>query len=130
MLLPRGEGAREVLADILRNAGANVHEVGAYRTVPIVVGDPREPDIYKMLLEKEIDVVAFTSASTVRDYVELYGADPLADLLASTSVACIGPVTAEVARTYGIDTTILPDEHTIAGLIAAIVKHFAGNRTL
>ncbi len=130
VLLPRGEGAREVLADILRNAGANVHEVGAYRTVPIVVGDPREPDIYKMLLEKEIDVVAFTSASTVRDYVELYGADPLADLLASTSVACIGPVTAEVARTYGIDTTILPDEYTIAGLIAAIVKHFAGNRTL
>jgi uroporphyrinogen-III synthase len=81
-----------------------------------------------MLLEKEIDVVAFTSASTVRDYVNIYGADPLADLLASTRVACIGPVTAEVAKTYGIDTAILPDEYTISGLVGAIVRHFAKTR--
>lgn len=125
VLVPRGEGVREVLADVLRNAGAEVTEVAAYRTLPIALGDSLEPDIYKMLLEKEIDVVAFTSASTVRDYVELYGADPLADLLGATKVACIGPVTAEVARTYGIETAILPEEYTIAGLVGAIVRYFA-----
>ncbi|MEW5982132.1 MAG: uroporphyrinogen-III C-methyltransferase [Acidobacteriota bacterium] len=127
ILVPKGEGTRDLLAEVLRDAGAEVTEVPAYRTVPIALGDPREPDLYRMLLEKEIDVVAFTSASTVRDYVELYGADPLADLLGGTTVACIGPVTAEVARTYGIDTAILPEEYTIAGLIDAIVRHYASS---
>lgn len=125
VLVPRGDGVRDLLAGVLRDAGAEVAEVAAYRTMPIAIGDPREPDIYKMLLEKEIDVVAFTSASTVRDYVELYGADPLADLLGGTLVACIGPVTAEVAKTYGIETAILPEEYTINGLVSGIVRHFA-----
>lgn len=125
MLVPKGEGARDFLAETLRNAGADVIEVPAYRTVPIAAGESGEPDVYKMLLEKEIDVVAFTSASTVRDYVDLYGADPLADLLSATRVACIGPVTADVAKTYGIDTAILPEDYTIPGLVSAIARHCA-----
>ena len=50
-----------------------------------------------MLLERRIDVVTFTSASAVRNFVKVLGAEPAADLLRTTVVASIGPVTAEAA---------------------------------
>src|SRR5262249_54846747 len=92
VLLPRADIGREIIADELRKQGAEVIEVVAYRTV---VADPEregEPDIYRMLLEHRIDVVTFTSASAVRNFVKLLGAEPAADLLRNTIVASIGPV--------------------------------------
>jgi uroporphyrinogen-III synthase len=77
-----------------------------------------------MLLEKQVDVVTFTSASTVRNFVRLYGAEPVADLLRSAAIASIGPVTAEAAQQCGIHTSIMPGEYTIPALVRAIVQHF------
>jgi uroporphyrinogen III methyltransferase/synthase len=124
VLLPRAEVARDPLADHLRKAGAEVTEVAAYRSVPVEVDDPDEPDIYRMLLDKQIDVVTFTSPSTVGTFLRLYGKEQAADLLGSTIVASIGPVTAEAAEQGGVHTAILPAEYTISGLVRAIVEHF------
>ena len=77
-----------------------------------------------MLLEQEIDVVTFTSASTVRNFVKLIGDEPAADLLRTTLVASIGPITADAARQLGIDTTIMPTAHTVPALVDAIADHF------
>ena len=124
VLLPRANRAREVLATELRRAGSEVVEVTAYRT--LLEGPEREDgrDIYKMLLEKQINVVTFTSASTVRSFVKILGEDPAADLLRTTVVASIGPVTAEAAQQAGIETTIMPSTYTIPALVQAIVDHF------
>jgi uroporphyrinogen III methyltransferase/synthase len=128
VLLPRADIAREMLADELRKSGAEVVEVVAYRTVP-VEGDRRgEPDIYRMLLDRKVDAVTFTSASTVRQFVRLYGAEQAADLLRSTAVACIGPVTAEAAAQHDIATSVMPAEYTIPGLVDAIQKYFEAHR--
>lgn len=124
ILLARADIAREVLADELRRSGAQVTEVVAYRNVPAENQDG-EPDIYRMLLDRKIDVVTFTSASTVRNFARILGAEQAADLLKSTAVACIGPVTAEAAELFNIRTTILPDQYTVPGLVSAIVRHFA-----
>jgi uroporphyrinogen-III synthase len=78
-----------------------------------------------MLLDRAVDVVTFTSASSVRNLVALLGADQAADLLRQTGVACIGPVTAEAAAQLGIGTTIMPHEYTIPALVDAIVRHYA-----
>ena len=123
VLLPRADLARALLPTELRRAGADVVEVTAYRTVP-ATGTP-DIDIYKMLLEQEIDVVTFTSASTVRNFVKLVGVEPAADLLGTTVVAAIGPVTAEAARQLGIETTIMPSTYTVTALAQAIADHFA-----
>jgi len=123
-LLPRADIAREWLADELRKSGASVTEVTAYRTVPVDTERDSEPDIFRMLLDKQVDVVTFTSASTVRNFVRLYGVDPVADLLHLVAIASIGPVTAEAAQQCGIRTTIMPAEYTIPGLVRAIVDHF------
>jgi len=123
-LVPRADTAREFLAEALRKAGGVVTEVTAYRTVPVELERGNEPDIYRMLLDRQVDVLVFTSASTVRNFVRLYGVDPVADLLQPVAVASIGPVTAEAALQSGIRTAILPGEYTIPGLVQAIVKHF------
>ena len=124
-LLPRADLAREVLATSLEQAGARVTEVTAYRTV--LAGGDRDhgPDVYKMLLEQEVDVVTFTSASTVRNFVEILGPGPAADLLRTTLVASIGPITAEAAAQLGIKTTIMPATYTVPALVDAIADHFS-----
>ena len=125
VLLPRADIAREVLAEELRRAGAEVTEVAAYRTVREPLAVEGELDIYKMLLDGQIDVVMFTSASTVRNFAQSLGEDQAADLLHSTVVACIGPVTAEAAQRLGITTDVTPDDYTIPALVQAIVEHFS-----
>ena len=123
-LLPRADIAREVLPDELRKQGAEVAEVIAYRTVLAEIEREGDPDIYRMLLEKRVDVVTFTSASTVKNFVQVFGTEQAPDLLKATTVASIGPVTAEAAEQYGIKTAIMPKEYTILALVEAIVEHF------
>jgi uroporphyrinogen III methyltransferase/synthase len=124
VLLPRADIGREVIASELRRHGAEVTEVVAYRTAAADLEREGEPDIYRMLLEKRIDVVTFTSASAVRNFIKVLGAEPAADLLRATVVASIGPVTAAAAAQCDIKTTIMPDRYTVPALAAAIVEHF------
>ena len=128
VLLPRADIGREIVADELRKQGAEVTEVVAYRTV---VAEPEReggPDIYRMLLERRIDVVTFTSASAVRNFVRILGAEPAVDLLRTTVVASIGPVTAEAAAHNNIQTTVMPAQYTVPALVEAIVEHFVKQR--
>ena len=124
MLLPRADLARELIADELRDAGAEVTEVIAYRTV-VGGSDPEEADLYRMLLDRQIDAITFTSASTVRNLATILGPDQTADLLRTTVVACIGPVTAEAAQRLGIHTTVMPARYTIPDLVDALIEHFS-----
>jgi len=124
VLMPHADIGREVIADALRSQGAEVTEVVAYRTVAVEAEREGEPDVYRMLLEHRIDVVTFTSASAVRNFVRLLGAEPAADLLHNTIVASIGPVTAEAAAQYNIKTTIVPKAYTVPALVDAIVEYF------
>lgn len=128
VLVPRADIAREVLVDQLKQAGAKVTEVIAYKTVADAAERGREQEIYRMLLDRQLDVVTFTSASTVRNFVKMVGAEPAADLLRTTVVASIGPVTAEAAQQLNIETTIMPAEYTVPGLVNAIVEYFDRQR--
>jgi uroporphyrinogen III methyltransferase / synthase len=124
-LLPRADIARDLLADALREAGAFVLDVAAYRTIPARAERDGGPDIYRMLLDSQIDAVTFTSASTVKNFVAMLGLDQAVDLLSSTVVASIGPVTAEAAQQLDISTNVMPRRYTIPDLVDALVEHFA-----
>ena len=124
VLLPRADIGREVIGDELRKRGADVTEIVAYRTVALDFERDGAPDIYRMLLDRKVDVVTFTSPSAVRNFVELLGAEPAADLLQPTVVASIGPVTAEAASQYKIHSTIVPTNYTIPALVDAIRSYF------
>jgi uroporphyrinogen III methyltransferase/synthase len=124
VLLPRADIGREIIGDELRKHDAEVTEVVAYRTVATDPERDGGPDVYRLLLDRRIDVVTFTSASAVRNFVQAVGAEPAADLLRTTIVASIGPVTAEAAAQYGIETGIMPATYTVPALAAAIAGHF------
>jgi uroporphyrinogen III methyltransferase/synthase len=128
VLLPRSDIGREVIAEQLRKAGAIVTDVIAYKTVLDELQREGDPDIYGLMLEGRIDIVTFTSASAVRNFVRVYGADQVADLLKTTTVAVIGPVTADAARQAGITVSVQPESYTIGGLVDAIAAHYAPAR--
>jgi uroporphyrinogen-III synthase len=48
-----------------------------------------------------------------------------AGLKTRSVAACIGPVTEEAARRHGYRVAIIANTHTAAGLVAAVVRHFA-----
>src|SRR6266850_1964107 len=129
VLLPRADIGREVIAEQLREAGAAVTEVIAYRTILEDSQREGDPDVYGMLLEGRIDVATFTSPSAVRNFAKLYGADQVADLLKNTVVATIGPVTADAARQLSIPVTVQPKTYTIPALVDAIAAHYAPTTT-
>ena len=128
VLVPHADIAREVIASELRKHGAEVTEVVAYRTVTTDAEREGDPDIYRMLLERKLDVVTFTSPSAVRSLVRVLGAEPAADLLRTTTVASIGPVTAEAAAQSGIQTTVMPEKYTVPALVGAIVRYFEADQ--
>lgn len=121
VLLPRADIARKVLPLALREMGALVTEVDAYKTV-MASGDGA--GLLKMLRSGEINIITFTSSSTVRNFAGMLATPDLQGLLRGVTVACIGPVTADTAREMGITVDVSAKEYTIDGLVAAILEHF------
>ena len=123
VLIPRAEVARELLPEQLRLQGATVDVVAVYRTVRPESGLDR---LKAELHGGVIDVVTFTSSSTVSNFVELIGGSEEARRLAAkTTVACIGPVTARTAEEHGLPVTIMPGENTVPALAQAIVRYYS-----
>ena len=116
ILIPRAEEAREVLPDTLREMGAEVEVAPAYRTV---CGQVDGEALAAELKEGRIDMVTFTSSSTVKNLVNIIGS---AEVLNGVKTACIGPVTADTAKSLGIEPDIIAKEYTIDGLVEAICK--------
>jgi uroporphyrinogen III methyltransferase/synthase len=122
VLFPKADIARDTLPEGLREAGADVTEVVAYRTM--TAESDAHLGIYRQLLDRRIDAVTFSSASAVRAFVQIYGADQAVDLLNHTVVATIGPVTAEAAVRYGITPQVTPHTSTMPALVDALVAKF------
>ena len=125
VLVPCADIGREQLVEALAQAGADVTGIVAYRTLPPEPDPDRDPDVYRMLLDRQIDAVTFTSAASVRNFAHTYGAEQAADLLQQTVVAVCGPVTAEAAARLGIPVTVMPSEYTIGALVQALTDHYA-----
>lgn len=126
ILLPRSDIGRDLLVEALTRAGAIVTDVVAYRTTLAEAERTGDHDVYGLLLEGRIDAVTFTSASAVRNFAQIHGAEQAADLLRGTVVASIGPVTAEAGAQLGIPTSVMPQRYTIPDLVDALVEHFRG----
>ena len=112
VVLARAETARSVLPDGLRRAGWEVLDVAAYRNVAAVLRDDQRQAVAAS------DGVVFTSSSTVKRLVAEVGAGAVPPLVAS-----IGPATSATAAEHGLEVTVEATEHTIDGVVAALVHH-------
>jgi uroporphyrinogen III methyltransferase / synthase len=124
VLIPRARVAREILPEKLREAGAEVVVPPAYESAPLSQG---KEDLARRLEAGEVDCVTFTASSTVENFVGAFGEEEAGRLLARARVACIGPITAETARGYGIRVEAEAREYTISGLVEAVADLFAAD---
>ena len=119
VLLPGADIGRDLLAQGLTRLGANVHQIAAYRTVV-----PEETgNLAREALQQGIDIVTFTSSSTVRNLMGALNGD--GSLLKSSTIACIGPTTAATAREMGLDVKLVAEQHDVEGLVQALASHYA-----
>jgi uroporphyrinogen III methyltransferase/synthase len=123
VLIPRAKEARDVLPDSLGEAGVLVDVVTVYETVLGEGGG----HVIERLVQGDIDVVTFTSSSTVKNFMELLsqglpeGVTPQ-EVLEKISIASIGPITSDTARSLGLTVDIEAHEFTIPGLVDAVGK--------
>lgn len=122
ILLPRAKEARAILPEELRRMGASVDEIVAYQTLAAADEDSALVDA---LERNEVDMVTFTSSSTATNFRSLLPAGAeLPALMKGAAVACIGPITADTAKSLGFKVDITAQEFTIDGLCQAIVDYF------
>src|SRR6266699_1070203 len=151
ILLPRAAEARQVLVTELEQARAIVDEVAAYTTVAAAGDDEQGREVLHLLQNGQIDIITFTSSSTVRNfmqwltscdteaetgdlpgdregrhYISNVRGNVVASLVVARStelkIACIGPITSQTARELGLKVDIEAREFTIDGLVEAIVQ--------
>ena len=114
ILIPRTKEARNDLPDGLRAMGADVRVVCAYETV---LDTSRVERLRTRLSGGHVDMITFTSASTVENFLKLADGTGIPD---DAQIACIGPITADAVRAHGLKPTIVAEEYTIDGLVNAI----------
>jgi uroporphyrinogen III methyltransferase/synthase len=121
VLIPRAAVARELLPEQLRALGCDVRVVTVYRTVLPSVDRDQFRDRFR---RREVDVITFTSSSTVSNFAKLFDSqDDMKKLTETAVVACIGPITAKTAKSSGLTVTVMPPENTVPALAEAIMQH-------
>jgi len=118
ILLPRAAQAREILPQELRRRGAVVDLIPVYDTV---LPDRTANTLGQLLRDVSIDLITFTSSSTVHNFVQAAGPEAK---LSSWSYAAIGPITAATAKEYGLPIAVMPGNWTVPDLAQAIVEYF------
>ncbi|HKK90326.1 MAG TPA: uroporphyrinogen-III C-methyltransferase [Desulfobacteraceae bacterium] len=122
VLLPRAREARSILPEELEKMGAEVCDVAAYETRQVSESSER---LVQRLEKKEVDLVTFTSSSTVTNFKAMLPDPRFEELVSGVSVASIGPITSATAREIGIPPDIEADVYTIPGLVEAIAARFS-----
>lgn len=120
VLLPRAEIARNDLPEAICHAGGVPHEITVYKTVPA------QPDAEDLeTLRSGVDVITFTSASTVENFLAIARKNQLNPLNLPNNplFACIGPITGQAARDAGLTNIVVAEEYTTEGLLEEIRKH-------
>jgi len=122
ILLPRAVKAREILPEALREMGAEVDVVPAYRTVRPAHDVKRVEGMFE---RGEIHMITFTSSSTVTNFMGMFKGkeEKVREWMEPVIVACIGPITAKTAEKLGFQVDIMPPAYTIDSLTEAIVAY-------
>ena len=122
-LLPRAMQAREILPEEIKRLGGRCDVCPAYKTIR-----PRKEAgaLKEQLADGSIDMVTFTSSSTVTNFAKNFTKKELALLMAGVKVACIGPITADTAKALGFNVDVMPEKYTVPALAEAMAEYYKG----
>ncbi|MEJ2690925.1 MAG: uroporphyrinogen-III synthase, partial [Deltaproteobacteria bacterium] len=124
ILLPRATKARESLPERLQEGGAEVVVAPVYKNVR---PDGQAEELRSMFLERRVDMVTFTSSSTVTNFLHMLGEEDREKritLLGKTRIASIGPITSKTVEEAGLAVDVQPEIFTIPSLIDSIVTFY------
>jgi uroporphyrinogen III methyltransferase/synthase len=120
-LLPRSKIARNILPEKIKEYGGSIDVIEAYQTV---VPFESSEKILALLKDRGIDIIVFTSSSTVRNFIKILEPYGKITLLEDIILTCIGPITASTAKEYGLKIKIIPNEYTIKALVKSLVQYY------
>ncbi len=119
VLLPTAKVTRDVLQSELLTMGAEVEQVPCYETIP---DTSRLEILRKVLADSRLDVVTFTSSSTVKNFMKMLDDNGLNGAISNIKIVCIGPVTAKTAQELGLEVDAVAEKSTIPGLVDAVTR--------
>lgn len=125
ILLARAAVARDILPGELEALGAKVTVAPTYQTV---IPKVDQVGTESLLQGDKIDLITFTSSSTVKNFKKLWESLGDTDIFAKALTACIGPITANTAKEEGFLIDIQAKEYTIEGLVQAILDYQDGKK--
>jgi uroporphyrinogen III methyltransferase / synthase len=120
-LLPRAANAPQHLPELLMELGAVVDAIPVYQSLPLC---PKNTGFFESFERGEINVIIFTSAETVNNFYKLIPKN-LLPRLEEPIIACIGPATANAAKSLGLKVKVVPGQCTAGGLVEAMVVHYS-----
>ncbi len=124
ILVPRAKEGREILPEMLRGGGAQVMVTPVYKNIP---PQGRIDELRAELESGQVDLVTFTSSSTVRNFLTMVDAsdqDELLRLMAGVKIAAIGPITAKTVTDSGLQVDIQPENYTIAAMVQSVIDYY------
>ncbi|MFJ5715554.1 uroporphyrinogen-III synthase [Neobacillus sp. NPDC093127] len=125
VFLPKGNLAREYIASSLSGVGAVVDEVVIYETY---MPEESRVKLAGMLADKQLDILTFTSPSTVDHLMEVVKEYRLDEQLRNCVIGCIGPVTEQKLHAYGLTVHASPEEYTVAEMIKSLIAYLEDTR--
>lgn len=120
VLLPKGNLARDVIAPALRQADVLIDDITIYETC---MPEGSRQMLASLLNNKEIDIVTFTSPSTVEHFMKIVREEDLTARISDCVVACIGPIARKKAETLGLTVHVEPEVYTVEEMINSLMKY-------
>lgn len=127
VILPRGDRANPELVHALRELGAQVTEVVAYKTVR---AENAAETVSKTLMNERPDAILFFSPSAVRHLQELIGEEKFHTLSEQSVFTAIGPVTGRALRSFGVARIVQAEDTTVEGTLRGLAEYFGQVRSV
>ena len=123
VFLPRSDRANSDLSLVLRQCGAHISEVIAYRTVAPNSGDAEK---WGEVFNGGADAILFFSPSAVSHLTKHLALGQFADAQNRMAFVAIGPVTAKALRNAGVKRLAVAEDATPAAAVEALEDYFVG----
>jgi len=124
ILIPKGNLARDYIASSLRNGGAVVDEAIIYENY---FPDESRMKLAEAMEKDELDILLFTSSSTVDHFMEVIHDYHLESHLPNCLIGCIGPVTEKTLKSYGLAVHASPKVYTVEDMVNSIKAFMSEN---
>ncbi len=120
ILIPKGNLARDYISSSLKETGALVEELIIYETY--LPEDSRDK-LVQMLSEERLDILTFTSPSTIDHFMKIVEEHHLRHKLEHCLIACIGPVSKRKAEKWGLKVHATPEKYTVEEMLKSIAQY-------